>query len=59
LISSIADLSNATCDGFDEAGVFADTFRVQVAGAGDRIDGAVLSTLGQCTEGLRRDDPRK
>jgi len=59
LISCIADLRNTAGDGFYEAGVFADAFWVEFAGAGDRVDGAVLSALRQRAEGLRRDEPRK
>jgi len=59
LISGIADLRNTAGDGLYEAGVLADAFGVEVAGAGDRIDGAVLSAPGQRVEGLRGDEPRK
>ena len=42
LVRLVADLCDAACYSFDETRVRADTFRVQVAGTGDRICRAVL-----------------
>ena len=42
LVSCVAGLGDAAGDCFDEAGVGADAFGVQVAGGGDGVCGAVL-----------------